>query len=981
MNVFDLYAKLGLDKTEYEKGLDDAKGQAEKSGGGIGQAISNGMKVVAGAAAAGTAAITAFAGTSVKTGMEFDTAMSQVAATMGKTVDDLTNEVGTTETSFGHFEGSLRDFAQFLGSNTAFSATQAAEALNYMALAGYTTQQSMDMLPNVLSLAAAGGIDLAHASDMVTDAQSALGLTAEETAELVDKMAMASSKTNTNVGQLGEAILTVGGTAKNLAGGTTELTQALGLLADNGIKGAEGGTALRNMILSLSAPTDQAAKLMKELGLEVFDAQGNMRPLNDIFGDLNDKLATMTQEGRTNVLNEIFNKVDLKSANALLGTSAERWDQVAAAIDNAKGAAAQMADTQLDNLAGDVTLFKSAMEGAKIVISDVLTPSLREFVQFGTDSVSKLSEAFKEDGLEGALRELKPIIEHGIELVFSYLPKAIEAGVKLVQALVEGIITNLPKLITAGAEIIAKLAQSISLNIHELLDAGIQIVLSLMEGITEAAPRVMSAIVRVIRTIVLKLTDPETFQQLLEAAGNMIQTLADGFVTNLPKIVGAIVKLFEFIATAITENLPQLLASGMEILQQIVTAITDNLPQIIPAAIAVIKALADALIGALPNLITPGLEIMRQIVDTILENLPQLLDAAVEVILALADGLIEALPELIPAIVQIIITIVEKLTEPETLTKLVLAAVEIIIALANGLIQAIPQLLEAIPQIISNLVGAIIANLPTILSAGVQILVSLVTGILGALPQLIALAPKLLAALVGGIVQGIKTIVEVGGQVVDGFLKGIKDAWNGMVENVKNFFTGFIDSIKELFGIHSPSTVFADIGNNLIEGMINGIKDKAQELWDSVREVVGGIWNTINDTIDAAKQWGSDMLQNFMGGVAEKGKALLEKVKGVAQSIRDLIGFSEPKEGPLSNFHTYAPDMMKLFAKGIKDNEGLVTAQISRSFNFEPQLRGASPALAGGPTTNTWNITVNGIDELEEIVRWYQGRQVEERMK
>ena len=146
---------------------------------------------------------------------------------MGVTVDEI---------------GELRDFAQEMGSTTAFSATEAADALNYMALAGYDAETSMTMLPNVLNLAAAGGMELATASDMVTDSQTALGLSLEETSTLVDQMALASSKTNTSVSQLGEAILSIGGTAKNLSGGTTELNQVLGLLADNGIKGAEAGT-------------------------------------------------------------------------------------------------------------------------------------------------------------------------------------------------------------------------------------------------------------------------------------------------------------------------------------------------------------------------------------------------------------------------------------------------------------------------------------------------------------------------------------------------------------------------------------------------------------------------------------------------------------------------------------------------------------------------------------------------------------------
>lgn len=309
---------------------------------------------------------------SIQVGMEFDKSMSQVAATMGVTTDQI---------------GELRDFAQEMGAKTAFSATQASEALNYMALAGYDAETSMRVLPTVLNLAAAGNMELAAASDMVTDAQSALGLSVSEAEVMVDQMAMTSSKTNTSVEQLGNAFLTVGGTAKNLKGGTAELAQMLGILADNGIKGSEGGTALRNVILSLSAPTDTAAAKIKELGLQVFDAEGNMRAMPDIMNDLNDSLSSLTQQEKTEALNTIFNKVDLKSVNALLGTSAQRYDEVAASIGNAAGAAEKMAETQLDNLAGDVTLLQSAAEGLAIQVSDILTPALRGATQFMTNAL------------------------------------------------------------------------------------------------------------------------------------------------------------------------------------------------------------------------------------------------------------------------------------------------------------------------------------------------------------------------------------------------------------------------------------------------------------------------------------------------------------------------------------------------------------------------------------------------------------------
>lgn len=313
-----------------------------------------------------TVPIAAAGAASVKVAATFESSMSQVAATMGLTAD----EAARGERGFNDLERAAIE----MGSKTQFSASQAAEALNYLALAGYDSQKSIETLPIVLNLAAAGGMELASASDMVTDAMSALGLETDQAESFVDKMAVTAQKSNTSVSQLGEAVLTVGGTAKVLRGGVTELNAELGILADNGIKGAEGGTALRNIILSLTAPTDTAASTMKKLGLEVFDAEGNMRSLDDIFRDLNGTLSTMNDADRLEVLSTLFNKVDLKSANALLAGSGDRFAELAGYIDSSDGAAENMAKTMNSNLNGKLTQLSSAVEGAAIVIGNSLIP-------------------------------------------------------------------------------------------------------------------------------------------------------------------------------------------------------------------------------------------------------------------------------------------------------------------------------------------------------------------------------------------------------------------------------------------------------------------------------------------------------------------------------------------------------------------------------------------------------------------------------
>ena len=330
----------GVDNSGFEKGLKSLAGLAAK------------------AAAAVTAAFVAAASAAVNVGSSFTASMSQVSATMG--ITRMSEEYET-----------LSAAAEEMGAATKFSATQA------------------------------GGLDLAYASDLITDSMSALGLGMDELESFSDKLAKTSQKSNTNIAQLGEAILTVGGTAKTLSGGVTELNTMLGLIADNGIKGAEGGTALRNIILSLSAPTDTAAEAMKRLNVSAFDSQGNLRDLSEVFADFNAALAPLTDQQKTQALNEIFNKVDLKAVNALLGTSAERFDELKGYIENCEGAAAEMAKTMDDNLTGDLTIMSSALEGLGIAAFDKFEDPMRSAVQAVTEDISQLTAEIK----DGALSE------------------------------------------------------------------------------------------------------------------------------------------------------------------------------------------------------------------------------------------------------------------------------------------------------------------------------------------------------------------------------------------------------------------------------------------------------------------------------------------------------------------------------------------------------------------------------------------------
>lgn len=416
----------GVDKSGFERGISTLQVAAGTALGNVASAITG---RISGIAAEIPAQI-------ITIGSGFEASMSQVAATMGITSAAAEFEI-------------LSDAAKEMGETTKFSASQAGEALNYLALAGYDAEKAVSALPTVLNVAAAGGMELAEASDMITDAMSALGLETSQMADFADKLAVTSQKSNTSVAQLGSAILTVGGTAKQLAGGVVEMNTALGLLADNGIKGAEGGTALRNIILSLTAPTNTAAEAIDALGLQVYDAEGKMRSLQDIMFDFNDILNSMSTDAERNqALNDVFNKVDLKSVNALLGTSAERWDELSGYIDSCTGSAEQMAETMDDNLKGDLTIMNSALEGLGIAAYEKFQTPLREAVQSVTEDLGTLTASLTEGGLSESFDK----ISDSLSKVLSEMSEVLANDV------LPSVITGLEKIIDHSNEIIALIA-------------------------------------------------------------------------------------------------------------------------------------------------------------------------------------------------------------------------------------------------------------------------------------------------------------------------------------------------------------------------------------------------------------------------------------------------------------------------------------------------------------------------------------------
>lgn len=360
----------------------------------------------------------------IETGMQFEASMSQVAATMGMTSEEIAN--GSAEYN------KLADAAKKMGAETMFSASQAGDALNYLALAGYDADKAVETLPKVLTLAAAGGMELAYASDLVTDSMSALGMETSEIDGYIDQMAKASQKSNTSVSQLGEATLVCAGAVAQVNMPLEVMNTALGVLANNGLKGAEGGTHLRNVILSLTAPTDKAAATLEGLGIAVADSEGDMRDLEDILMDLNSALSEMGDVEKAATLKRIFNKTDIGAVNALLKSTTGEFDDLKQKIIDSNGAAQDMADTMMDNLKGKLTILDSSLEGLGITVSEVFDDTLKDAVDAASSAVSDFNKSLSSGDMKASLEKISKALDQ-------FMQSAIQTGESALPKLIDGL--------------------------------------------------------------------------------------------------------------------------------------------------------------------------------------------------------------------------------------------------------------------------------------------------------------------------------------------------------------------------------------------------------------------------------------------------------------------------------------------------------------------------------------------------------------
>ncbi len=682
-----------------------------------------------------TAGVTALGTASVTTAANFESSMSQVQATMGITKDAMSTVNGQSVNTMD----TLSKLAKKMGAETAFSASECAEALNYLALAGYDTQQMCDTLPTVLNLAAAGDIALADASDMVTDAMSALGMGVDEAETMVDQMAKTASTTNTSVAQLGEGILTIGATAKSIKGGTAELNTALGILANNGIKGAEGGTHLRNIILSLQNPTDKAAAQMEALGLSVYDSEGNMRSMNDILGDLNKSMDGMTSAEKSNIISTIFNKTDLSSVNALLANTGETWDSLQKSITDSGGAAQQMADTQLDNLQGQITILKSALEGLAISFGELLMPAIKQivgWVQKFVDWLNGLSEGTKKTVVTIALlaAALGPVlivigkVISAVGTIMTIVPK-IAGVINTVKGAFAALNTTM--LANPIVLIIAAIAALVAAFIYlwNNCDGFRQFWIDLWENVKQVAITVWNAIKAFFSQVW------EAIKTIFSTVFEVIKTLVTTYFNLYKTIIETVFNVIKTVITTIWNAIKGVFTTVFNVIKTLVTTYFNIYKTIIQTVLTVIQTVITTVWNTIKTVITTVLNAIKTIFSTVWNAIKTIISAVVSGIKGLITGDFTAVKNSITTIMNTIKSTISTIwnTIKSTISTVLGAIKGAVTSVFNGIVNAVKgamgNVLNAVKSGFSNVKSHITVLASQAFTWGKDLIMGIVNGI------------------------------------------------------------------------------------------------------------------------------------------------------------------------------------------------------------------------------------------------------------
>lgn len=630
MNLFNLFIKIGADISGAQEGIKKVGDEVTSLDSKLANAAKGFGKFAVKAIGWASTAVSAVGGYVTKVGADFESAMSEVSAISGATGADL---------------DALTQKAKEMGASTKFSASESAEAFKYMAMAGWETSDMLDGISGVMNLAAASGEDLGEVSDIVTDAITAFGLQASDSAHFADVLAAASNSANTNVSMLGGSFKYVAPVAGALGYSIEDVSVALGMMANSGIKAEMAGRSLRAMLSRLASPTKDVEEAFAQLGLSASEAltnaDGSMKPLSETIEILRGSMSGLDEATKASVASGIAGTEAMSGLLAIVNSSDADFEKLTEAIANADGTAQRMADTMNDNLKGAITIMKSAVEGFGISLYETFSVKAKDGVKTLTDYISRLQKAFDAGGMQGLLTEFDSVMTDALGVVTEYLPKIISVGGSVVGSLANGIIQNLPALVDAASEIIINFVDNVTEKAGDIVSSGSTIVTDLADGISKFVEKLYPAVTKLSYTLAEKLSDPSTLSALLDSAIEIILALVNGIMEALPIIVQSAPVIIGNLVAGLIVALPKIIDAGIEILMSLVNGILDTIP---------------SLVAAIPT-------ITIAIVNGILNNLDEIILAAIQITMSIAMGMIEAIPNMITQLPRIFLAIVNAFKE------------------------------------------------------------------------------------------------------------------------------------------------------------------------------------------------------------------------------------------------------------------------------------------------------------------------------
>lgn len=604
MNVMELFVTLAIKDTAYKQGLKDAEGNASSSTSKIGGAFKAVGKVAKTAMVAGSAAAVAFTKTSIDAGMNFDTAMSQVAATMGTTVDKI---------------GNVKAKAEEMGRTTKYTATEAAEGMNILAQAGLSADEQISGIGTVLNLASAGAMSLEESASYTSGAVKGFGDSMSNASYYADLMAKGATLANTDVRGLGEAFSGSAATAKNYGQAADSVTLSLLRLAEQNVTGSEASTALNRAMADLYTPTDDASKALDQLGVSAYKSNGEAKDFNDLVDELNGSLQGMTAEQKNNALATIFTTQGLQAFNKMTASSDATVQKFWKGIQDSSGSAAQQAATQLDNLQGNITLLSSATEGLQLAFYNTFSGTISGAIKGITSEVSGLAEAMESGGISGALSKLA---QDAINFS-GQLPGLTKIGGDLINGLISSVTQNSGSITTAVSQLLNNLASTIFTGLNVFTSVGVNLLTTIANGMTQGIPTFLGQALPMLTQFTESLRS--NAGKLINAGLTLIQNIAQGLINSIPVLIAYVPTIITNLVGIINDNAPKILATGVTIITKLATGLVHAIPLLIANLPKIIKAIVSIFTAF--NWLSLGKNIVTGIIKGV-KNLPSLLKGA-----------------------------------------------------------------------------------------------------------------------------------------------------------------------------------------------------------------------------------------------------------------------------------------------------------------------------------------------------------------